>query len=90
MGDDEDDMEGKEQREKEGIERNEEKVNDADKNYNILTLIKEYSDFTHIDFDRVWNKNICEFFNILAFIKEYKKRENEAMKKLMKGNGNRV
>lgn len=84
MGDDEDDMEGKEQREKERVERNEEKVNDADKNYWILSLIHYYSDFTHIDWDRVWNKNIVEFFNTVAFIKEFKRREEEAIKKLNK------
>ena len=86
MGNNEDDMEGEEQGEKEGVEGNEEKVTDADKNFYILSLIKEYSDFTHIDFDRVWDKNICEFFNIIAFIKEYKKREKQAIEKLMRKN----
>lgn len=54
---------------------NVETVTDADKTYNMMSLIHIYSDFTHIDWDRVWDKGIVEFFNTLAFITEYKKRE---------------
>lgn len=49
-----------------------------------MCLIKDYSDFTHIDFDGVWDKPIAEFLNTIAFIKEYKRREQEAIKKLKK------
>ena len=90
IGINEDDNEREEQGKEAAIETVKEESTDADKNFFILSLIKEYSDFTHIDFDRVWNKNICEFFNILAFIKEYKKREKEAIEKMMRKNGNRV
>ena len=50
-----------------------------------MSLIYQFSSFTGIDWDRVWDKNIVEFFNIIAFIKEYKRREEEAIKKKQKG-----
>ncbi len=53
----------------------------ADKTFNLMSLIYQFSSFTGIDWDRVWDKNIVEFFNIIAFIKEYKRREEEAIKK---------
>lgn len=46
----------------------------------MLSLIHTYAEFTHIDWDRVWDKGIVEFFNMLAFITEYKKRELDSMK----------
>lgn len=46
----------------------------------MMSLIHLYSDFTRIDWDRVWDKGIVEFFNTLAFIKEYRKREAEMNK----------
>lgn len=60
------------------------KQTDGDKLYAIMALIKDYSDFTHIDWDRTWEKNINEFLNTIAFIKEYKRREQEAIKKAQK------
>ena len=68
----------------ETTQREEERTTDADKQYQILSLIHSYSEFTLIDWDRVWDKSIVEFFNTLAFIREYKKREAEAAKKAMK------
>lgn len=85
ISDIEDDNEDQGQKEKGRIEENENKITDADKNYFILNLIKEYSDFTHIDFDRTWDKGIVEFLNTIAFIKEYKRREMEQIKKQNKG-----
>lgn len=58
-----------------------ETVSDPDKTYNMMSLVHLYSDFTHIDWDRVWDKSIVEFFNTIAFIKEYRKREEELRKR---------
>lgn len=49
-----------------------------------MSLMKEYYDFTGVIFTDVWNINIIEFFQTIAFIKEYKKREEEKMKQYMK------
>lgn len=95
MAVDEDDTQGKEPGEKDGIEEpakegaetnqvNEEKVSDMEKTYWILNLIKTYSDFTNNRFEDIWDKNVIEFFNMIAFIKEYKRREVEEMKKQQK------
>ena len=46
--------------------------------------MKTYADFTHNRFEDVWDKNIIEFFNMIAFIKEYKRREAEEMKKMQR------
>lgn len=88
-------MEGEGQGEKEGAETTEEghhrenpgdekHITDSDKQYWILSLIKTYADFTHNRFEDVWDKNIIEFFNMIAFIKEYKRREAEEVKKMQR------
>lgn len=83
---DETDNEGKRQREEETVERNSEKVTDADKNYWMMDLIHTFSEFTLTPWDSVWDKNIIEFFNIIAFIREYKRREAEQIKRMQKQN----
>lgn len=50
-----------------------------------MSLIHEYSDFTHIDWDRVWDKNIIEFFNTIAFMREHRRREELAIKRMQHG-----
>lgn len=94
LADNEDDMEGEGQREEEGIERTQKtappedssNVSDAEKHFAMLSLIKCYADFTNNTFDVVWDKSIVEFFNMLAFIKEYKRREAEDLKRASKKN----
>ena len=86
LEDDETDNEGERQGEEETVERNSEKVTDADKNYWIMDLIHTFSEFTLTPWDSVWNKNIIEFFNIIAFIREYKRREAEQIKRMQKQN----
>lgn len=49
-----------------------------------MSLVKMYSDFTHIDWDTVWDKGIVEVLNTVAFIKEYNGRTQEKIK-----NGNK-
>lgn len=46
----------------------------------MMSLIHLFSDFTHIDWDRVWDKNIVEVLNIIAFIREFNKRTQETIK----------
>ena len=77
---------GEGQREEKTVEGNTEKVTDADKNYWMMDLIHTFSEFTLTPWDAVWDKNIIEFFNIIAFIREYKRREAEQIKKMQKQN----
>lgn len=93
LSNDEDDTQGKEQGEKEGIEATTEgnnkqdssdAVSDSEKQYWILSLMKTYADFTNNRFEDIWDKNVIEFFNMIAFIKEYKRREQEEIKKLQR------
>lgn len=86
LADDETDNEGERQGEEETVEGNTEKVTDADKNYWIMDLIHTFSEFTLTPWDAVWDKNIIEFFNIIAFIREYKRREAEQIKRMQKQN----
>ena len=51
-----------------------------------MDLIHTFSQFTLTPWDAVWDKNIIEFFNIIAFIREYKRREEEQIKKRQKQN----
>ena len=59
-------------------------ITDSEKTYWILSLIKTYADFTNNTFDIIWDKSIVEFFNMIAFIKEYKRREADEIKRLQK------
>lgn len=86
LGTDETNDKGERQREEETVEGNSEKVTDADKNYWMMDLIHTFSEFTLTPWDTVWDKNIIEFFNIIAFIREYKRREAEQIKKMQKQN----
>lgn len=86
LGTDETDNEGERQGEEETVEGNTQKVTDADKNYWMMDLIHTFSQFTLTPWDKVWDKNIIEFFNIIAFIREYKRREEEQIKKRQKQN----
>lgn len=86
LANDETDNEGERQGEEETVEGNSEKVTDADKNYWIMDLIHTFSEFTLTPWDAVWDKNIIEFFNIIAFIREYKRREAEQIKRMQKQN----
>ena len=83
---DETNDEGKRQGEEETVKRDTEKVTDADKNYWMMDLIHTFSEFTLTPWDAVWDKNIIEFFNIIAFIREYKRREAEQIKRMQKQN----
>lgn len=49
-----------------------------------MSQIKAYSDFTNTKWSEVWDINIIEFFQTLAFIKEYKKREQQQIKQYQK------
>ena len=49
-----------------------------------MCLMKDYCDFTLTKFNDIWNINIVEFFQFVAFIKEHKRRETEEMKKYMR------
>lgn len=55
-----------------------------------MCLIHDYSDFTNTKWAEVWDINIIEFFQTIAFIKEYKRREAQQAKeynrKLRNGN----
>lgn len=86
LANDETDNEGERQGEEETVEGNTQKVTDADKNYWMMDLIHTFSQFTLTPWDKVWDKNIIEFFNIIAFIREYKRREEEQIKKRQKQN----
>jgi len=52
----------------------------------MMDLIHTFSEFTLTPWDAVWDKNIIEFFNIIAFIREYKRREAEQIKRMQKQN----
>ena len=80
LGTDETNDEGERQGEEETVEGNSEKVTDADKNYWMMDLIHTFSSFTLTPWDAVWDKNI------IAFIREYKRREAEQIKKMQKQN----
>lgn len=86
LANDETNTEGERQGEEETVEGNTQKVTDADKNYWMMDLIHTFSQFTLTPWDDVWNKNIIEFFNIIAFIREYKRREAEQIKRMQKQN----
>lgn len=47
-------------------------------------MIKEYSDMTKESWTTVWDTNIVEFFTIVAFSREYKKRELRELRKWKK------
>lgn len=49
-----------------------------------MSNMKEYSDFTLTPFNKVWETNIVEFFQMLAFIKEHRKREQDAIRRYQK------
>lgn len=44
-------------------------------------MIKKVSDLTHLDWDRVWEMNVYQFFNYLSFEIEYRKNEEKEMQK---------
>ena len=86
LANDETDNKGERQGEEKTVEGNSQKVTDADKNYWMMDLIHTFSSFTLTPWDAVWDKNIIEFFNIIAFIREYKRREAEQIKRMQKQN----
>lgn len=47
--------------------------------FNWLMLINKVSDRTKMDWDKIWDMNIYEFFNYLQFDIEYKKMEEREM-----------
>ena len=59
-------------------------VTTADKTFAIMSQMKAYSDFTNTKWSEVWDINIIEFFQMIAFIKEYKRKEQEMIKKYQK------
>ena len=81
LGIEQDDMENEEQEREGGNEKDKETVTEADEKFGFMSLIHDYSDFTKTKWSEVWEVNIIEFFQMLAFIKEYKRREQEAIKK---------
>lgn len=49
-----------------------------------MSQMKTYSDFTNTKWGEVWDVNIIEFFQMIAFIKEYKRKEQEQIRKYQK------
>lgn len=43
--------------------------------YTYLSLLKEVSDLTHLNFEQVWEMNVLEFFSYLVFNREYNRRQ---------------
>lgn len=80
LSDGDDDTEGKESGEEERVEKGTEEVSEPNKTYGIMCLIHDYSDFTNTKWSEVWDINIIEFFQTIAFIKEYKRREAQQIK----------
>ena len=84
LADEEDAEEGEEPTEETGNKEPQETVTSADKTYGLMSMMKDYSDFCNCKYSEVWEVNIVEFFQMLAFIKEYKRREAEQLKKYIK------
>ena len=55
-------------------------VTTADKQFALMSHMKTYSDFCNIKWSEVWDINIIEFFQTLAFIKAYNKKQQERIK----------
>lgn len=81
LGNEENDLEDKGQNEEGRTEGVTETVTAADKQFALMSQMKAYSDFTNTEWNKVWDVNIIEFFQMLAFIKEYKRKEQEAIRK---------
>lgn len=47
-------------------------------------LVTEVIEVTNLDWDRVWEMGIYEFFNIVAFSRERSRRKEQAIKKWQK------
>lgn len=43
-------------------------------------LIKRVSDLTKLDWEKIWNLNVYEFFNYLSFDIEYRKMEERELR----------
>lgn len=51
-----------------------------------MSMIKTYSDFTHTKWAEVWDINIIEFFQTVAFAREYERRKAAEIKKMYNKN----
>ena len=83
--DEERDTEDEEQGNKEDSEREREDVNganEANSSYWLMCLIKNYSDFTNTEWQKVWDVNIIEFFQTVSFAREYERRKADEIRKL--------
>lgn len=46
-----------------------------------MVLVKNFSDFTNTPWDVVWDKSIIEVLNVMAFAREYNRKQEEAIKR---------
>lgn len=49
-----------------------------------MSMIKTYSDFCNTKWAEVWEINIIEFFQTIAFCREYERRKSKEIEKLYK------
>ena len=68
----------------EGGVRETEQSNQGTSQYTWLTLLKEVSDLTHLNFNECWEMGIIEFFNYLAFDRELLRRRKEMERRYLK------
>lgn len=80
IDDDEDSDEDEESENKKRPGEDREAINQAERRYNWLRQIDEVAHTKNVTWDDVWSMGVIEFFNIISYIKEKNRREQEEIK----------